>query len=730
MKKLFCLLMTMLVIAIGLLPGYAEGMETVNLNQVKTNETAASLCFIEDALYILGNHGVYMYDDNQLTIVINFPDMYMHRYNPIRPEDEDQAAQWDKAISHIFTDGTALYGLHPYTGMVFEIVDGQLKERGQLSTDLLYVSDEDLHREIKGAVFAGGKLALLLGTDNYEEYDKTEIVLADLSGQTVEVSAVDNAKSIAAGEDGKLLVYIEDEQGAAVWKYDMDSDALEEAMMTFEAGASPSGLQGFGQSAVYLGDSRVMVTDGKGGATVKAYLPVQYANTNAPAACSEKSMYAYGYGNYVFVRDISGEGEADQIVLTVMGNVNPQTVIDFSVANPNIAVVTRDASDTNSLMAAAVSKDAGVDLFVLPAPGSYASMLKNGYLVPVESTVLMEEAKELYPAIQEIVFSGEQLYGFPVTLSPHCWMLNETKWNEFDLGDAPTTYTDLLEIIDLWIQDYAADYPDYTVAELHQAGLSAFVMSIVEAYIYEYEDSEGQFTFDAPAFRETLEKVAEYAYLFDSENEQWGMAMISSSYLGFGLTYTDNDLNRMMNRPMLSEGEEQKMYAKAEIMAVSAASENKDTAIRFMEFYADNLSVRTKYEMMPSLNEPVVRPNYETRMAELNAQIEELKGQYEKAGEAKEQQKISEMIAGVERQITAVESNRYLISAESIAVYRGMAKQMEISFESAYFGSTGGLQSLSEVVSRFAGDGFEASEIDAMINELNRVAYMVSAESR
>ena len=33
--------------------------------------------------------------------------------------------------------------------------------------------------------------------------------------------------------------------------------------------------------------------------------------------------------------------------------------------------------------------------------------------------------------------------------------------------------------------------------------------------------------------------------LLSEENEQWGMPLLTSMYLGFGTCYTDSDLNRM-----------------------------------------------------------------------------------------------------------------------------------------------------------------------------------------
>ncbi len=307
-------------------------------------------------------------------------------------------------------------------------------------------------------------------------------------------------------------------------------------------------------------------------------------------------------------------------------------------------------------------------------------------------------------------------------------MVNETKWSAYGLGEYPQTFTDVLAMTDLWYTDFAADYPDDALAELQQAGLKTFLCEMVYAYILENEENGAALTFDTPQMRQALADAAQYAYLFDSDHEMWGMPMLSSNYMGFGHTYTDRDRNRMIRTPGLSQDSKQHMFADAQLLAVSAASQHKDAAVRFIEFCAQSMTAQTKYEMMPSLMEPVENPRYTSRVAEVNAEIDSLRAQHEAAKTTQERDTISGMIAEKERMLASLEDARYTISAEDIAVYREMAEGMEIPYRSAYFGDGGGMRSLDEVIARFAGDGFEASEIDAMIMELDRVAHMVSAE--
>lgn len=730
MKKLVCLVLALLISLLSAFAVHAEETGTVNLTDAHAYETATSLCFIEDTLYVLGSYGVYEYKDGKLKTLVDLTDAYVYRYNQQRPEDAAGAAAWDRIIGYLFTDGKVLYGLHPYTGQIFKIEDGQLNACVQIPKNLLYAEEEEFFREIKGITYAGEKLILLLGTDTYDDYEKTEIVLIDLNDQKHQVSAIKNVQSIAAGAAGKLLVYVEAEQ-AAIWQYDIATDTLEKMVEQIEDGIFPSGLAGYKQSVVYLEDSKVVLIDENGKDLVKAYMPIQYAHTSTPSACSENGMYAYPYSNYVFLRDVGIEGEAKQTVLTLMGNVSSKTIIDFTIQNPDIAVVTTESMNPNELIQAAVSGDSGVDLFVLSAPGDFYSMKEKGYISALNtSEKLIGEARKLYPAMQDVVFSGDSLLGYPVSVSPKSWMVNETKWNEMNLGDYPKTYNELFEKIEMWLNEYATDYPEYTLADVQQMGLNTLVLSMVEAYIHENEASGMQLTFDTPSFREMMKCVSDNAYLLSEENEQWGMPLLTSMYLGFGTCYTDSDLNRMILPPALDLNGKQSLYAEMSILAVNAASKNAEVATRFVEFCAENLSNTVRYEMEPELNEPVESSAYYVRVAELQGKINDLAEQLEKADQDA-RYAIKEKIIQAEANLEQLEERKWEIDPKSIEIYRSAAENLKVSYKSPLLlkGENGGYEALRSVVDKYCTQDFSDSDINALIAELDRVATMVYLES-
>ena len=219
-------------------------------------------------------------------------------------------------------------------------------------------------------------------------------------------------------------------------------------------------------------------------------------------------------------------------------------------------------------------------------------------------------------------------------------------------------------------------------------------------------------------------------YLLSEENEQWGMPLLTSMYLGFGTCYTDSDLNRMILPPALDLNGKQSLYAEMSILAVNAASKNAEVATRFVEFCAENLSNTVRYEMEPALNEPVESSAYYVRVAELQGKINDLAEQLEKADQDA-RYAIKEKIIQAEAKLEQLEERKWEIDPKSIEIYRSAAENLKVSYKSPLLlkGENGGYEALRSVVDKYCTQDFSDSDINALIAELDRVATMVYLES-
>ena len=727
MKKL-CAVLVLLVLLVAAV-AFAEGDVALNLTQVHDYEVADSLCYVGDTLYMLGTYGVYAYQDGELSTAVDLSDTYLYRYNQERPEDETEASIWEKAISVIFTDGQTLYGLQPYSGQIFQLTEGKLEPYTQLPEDILYVQSDDFYREIKGTTMNNGKLFLLLGTDNYNEYDKTELAIFDFATQDVMYSGITGIQSIAQGEDCDLIIYTQDDENA-IWKYNANSDMNESEVMKLEGMEAPSGMAFYQGKLVYFADNRVYEVDEAGNRLVKAYIPVQYAMVSTSAACSEAGVYAYPYANHVFLRDISKDGESTQTVLTLMGSVSPDMLVNFSIEHPDVAVVSAQTLNSSEIQQAALSGDDSIDLFVVSAPGSYTALKEKGYLAAIDNELLCADAKTLYPAIQNVIFDGETLLGYPISLMLDSWTVNETQWKNMELGEYPTTYAELFDKIKVWLDEYALDYPDYTLADIQQMGIDGLVTMMVKAYVAQNENEDGQISFDTEEFHSLMALVAQNQQLFAEENEQWGMPLISSYYMGFGITYADRDAMVMLIPPTLEKGQQQTLNANIEVICISASSKKQEAAKAFVAYCAEHLAQMTQYEIHPNMTAPVESTTYKARLETLNSELNDLQDRYAKEENDEKKYTLEDEITAKQEMIASVEDGKWAISPESIEIYRKTAEQMTIPYQSK-FSSNGsdGFGMLSDVILQYCADGLEESEVNALIHELNRVADMVYMEN-
>ena len=724
MKKLITGLVFFLLIFVACIsPIIADGTSmALDLTEMRRYETAISLCWIDDSLYVLGHKGVYSWENGseKMNTVIDLTAAFNYDYVQDCPEDESEVAVWNQMLQLIFTDGEALYGLHPYSGMIKKIEGNTQTDVAEIQQEYLYSEDMEAYREIRQAVYADKKLYLLLGTDTYEEYDKTELYAFDLDTSEMELMDIEGVNSIMLGAEGALLIQTNDAL-SGVAQYDVESGMLGEEVLTVGEDERIAGVawDAVDQRYVRFVQGQVITCDADGNEIVKAYIPVFDATENVPAACSATGLYALANGRYIFIRDITGDEAASQTILTVAGYLNPDMLIQFSLDNPDIAVLQSSQSAQN----AALSGDYTVDMFTLTAPGDFAAMKEKGYLASMQDGQLCDWSKTLYQEIQNVICSGEELLAAPIAINVNSWTMDETMWNELELGKYPTNYDELFEKIAVWLDDYASEYPDYTLSDIQQNGMETLVVAVMKDYIIQNADQGGQFTFKTDAFRNVLMSIAAHAELLSEEHDQWGMPILSSYSQGFGVSYNDSHRVVMVLPPALNADGEQAMNTEIEVLAIHNASKNKDIA-----WYVAHLSNTASYELSPEKNEPIENSNYPIRVQEVTDELQDLKKKLEETDDPDKQSDLEEQIFRKENQLEGLADMQWSISQESIDCYRRIAKNMKIAYDSPFFG--GGMDAVNEVIAKFCEDGLVESEVDGLISELDRVTFMVSIEGR
>lgn len=730
MRKIISLF-TALAMLLCALPALAEEAPTAITLGVETDyENVQSLAWVGDTLYILGRKGVYAWQKGQgsASLAVDLSASAAWQRVEAAPTNPQDAAAWAQAVQFLMGTENALFALQPYSGQVFRVADGALTEAFRLDTGV-FVSAEGFRREILSALWMDGACYLLLGTDSWDQPDKTTLVRFDADSGAATVLPAEGLQAIAPGTQGKLLA-VTGAQADTLTLVDAATGAPDAPLLS-GLGTTISGLAMYnGQSACYT-DSRVLLVGTDGSAQTKGYLPVVFHRAGTPAACSAAGLYAYGDSACVYLRDLSLAGEPAVTVLRLMGYMDTRVLQAYAIARPDVAIQVVDPySVASDQPMTELMRAMDIDMAIVSAPGTFTSLCRKGYAADLSASQAITKAAEgLDPAIRQALGEGGSLLGFPLNLQPSSWTVNETRWEALGLPDVPATWEELYALIDLWLKDYAADYPDEALCDLQCQSLAEVAVQLTLAYLLQNETTGEEVNFDTPDFRALMQGLMDNAALFSPDNEQWGEPLLASYYQGFGVTYNDANRMRMVLPPAVSK-EAQVLQASMEVLMVCASSARQDAAMDFVAFAAESMTDATRYAMYPGLNEPVRNPNYETRIQQVEEEVADLESRLA-AAEPADKPDIQAALEAKQSLLERVRDNEWEISPEAIAAYRAAARHMRVPYDSAYLADgSGSFGALAEIVYRYWENGLTADQLNAFIAEMNRVSRMVYLEAQ
>ncbi len=732
-KVLLCCILTLCILA-GILPAHAQNL-SINIAQANPLERVRSVCWVGDSLYMLGSYGIYQWDASasDCKLVVDLQESSSYLLMEQKPEGKLAAEAWSKAVQWLFSDGRVLFAMQPYSGDIFEVSGDVLNLKATLPADMLFANmgSMPMFRGIDDLAYAGDKLYLLLGTDDFEQPDKTTLLSFDMASQEAKVCAPEGVRYLLPVGDGSLHLSIQSEgaSGLDIHAYTPDTDTVNEAVMSVEENLQGLPLWFKGEdSVIYISNGAVTKLQAGGEPLVKAYLPLgSFGALSARPVCSPSGVYAAANGSYVYLRDIAGNDKPNMTILHYAGDISPAILADFGAMHPDIALVS--AGEGLDIQQIIQTEGAGIDLFIVQAPGIYATMLDKGYAAPLnDSAALVEMAKQLYPTLQEAIFREGNLLAFPVSLQPQSWSVNETKQEEFGFSEPPLTYADLFDGMITWDDELSEEYPDYKYFDM-QENAYGFITALIREYVLQNETQDAPLSFNSPEFRDALGLILQNRQLIERNAENYGMPVIFSYSMGFGVSSNDGERVVMLAPPALNGNREQTLAASAEMVLVNAGSEQKAEALLFVEYFAANLPTRAAYMLNPSLNEPVRSATYTDRKAQMEAEIGRLKVQLEAADESNAAE-LQDTIAQRENSLAMLEKNQWTIAQESIDSYRSIAKALKLPYWSAFLsdGEASGMAAVAPIIQQFCDQGMQESAVDRFIGELDRVAQMIFSE--
>ena len=653
------------------------------------------------------------------------------------------------------SDQSALYALSPAQGILY-LADGtELRETVHLDLSQLGQAREDgLRYVIFDHPVIRNDALFVLYTDPEAYGDKAlyRFSLADGKGEKIETGAR-SLSELASYQHEQLmavdcntmeLVPIDTQSGKVLQPFD--------AFKAFDDGSIAYDPQS--KRLFFIHGTELMASCNQKTETVD-YLPF-----NGAAGAAYAGLWD---GHYV-VLDTTGlyvcatkaqQTAASLVTLWYRPNTFPfpEVLNKFMLENPGTYIVARGTEGDDPLeilTSANMSRDGSIDIFVLP---SYLvdsqQIFRRGYAQPLNSELLKNDALTMYPQIRSYLMREDTLLGYPVDIYPDYMTVRLALLEEAGFDGIPQTVDEYLDRMLQWYDENYNSCPSYsfdgsaTVAMQwrHTAGM------LIGDFIRAYAPDDGPISFDRPSFRSALERLAALAQWKNSGSlvpDHAGTAYVSGIFDHKAVSPFSQDSNpetqgeTYMLPPTFTRGEQPVISASMVYFIVNPSSPNKDAAIKFLEFYCQNMELATRYMLHPAMNDPVERPNYQQfasphrdTIANINKAIEKLEAANQALLDAEpppahnlELRRLREKVAAEEAALAKIPRWKY--DAQAIQEYRRLAPYFSFEHNAFSWRIHETLGAVDILMRYFEG----VSSIDQALRELDRRAAMMYREGQ
>ncbi len=460
-------------------------------------------------------------------------------------------------------------------------------------------------------------------------------------------------------------------------------------------------------------------------AYICAYLPLTNLFSTDKAYLLQGS-YAYLNDGNLLIRTIQTE-DADRTVLTIKGTADPQLVLEFSAAYPQIAInIVERTDDMEDLQNSLILSDESIDLYLVTSDSLFSQVKAKGYTTTLnEASILMEQVSRFYSWVQDVLMDGGNLIAVPASIELNYWTMNQTQWKALNLGDFPETMEELFNLISIWQEKEAEDHEDLCLFACLD-GLEGVLKDLVRYYLLLNENENSAISFDREDFRNLMETVMQYEDVFQSEGEQNSLLMNYAQYFGAG--YNDSDVVISVCPPKLTSESSKAVRGTMDLWIVNPVSNNKKEAMLFLEFWVTNMDTDLRYRIDESCTQPVRSASYEEDKQTLEAEIEAIQQELEKAMDESSCQELQDQLETKNERLSALEQNSWIISAEDLAIYQQIAPYVRIPLSTIYpDDASASAAAIDEIIERYASGQIS---IDNFVNLMDEKAQMIFEEKQ
>lgn len=339
-----------------------------------------------------------------------------------------------------------------------------------------------------------------------------------------------------------------------------------------------------------------------------------------------------------------------------------------SYAAAGHSVERRDGS-MKDIASAIASRDPNIDIFIFDSNAGLDQIKKQHYYYPLtDDSDLMDKLGDLYPAFQNALMDNGNLVGWYVDAQPWGWqVLSPDLLEELALSE-PTTFDELLDVSKV-LFDSGLLSRDYVLMLEYRYTQQDMLTFYLRQFLIASERVDGQINFLRPEFARIAEKIRNTVPETSKENLFADYEVFTSS----AASVTPS--TRIELIPSVLDDVPSGLYYLTVVAVINPYSNNIDGAIDLMHYLATYES-ETSYLWDASLNQPIIRSDYDEKVAQYQDEIARLEAKENRTAQDEDN------LDRARSSLAYITEHPYSVSPEDIAYYQNLVQYAYIPGDS------------------------------------------------
>lgn len=325
----------------------------------------------------------------------------------------------------------------------------------QSITDLL--EDRQLTAfQVRGDTLVLSPNSHLLTEDGSSYIPSTSLYVIDIpTGETRVLGKYANISSISPGRGNEFFLRIQDKPKAFYIDYVLDTVSGKMEKIDFPFDAAASLLRPCAQGWYYIGAEGLWLYREDGTQTMLKSMPGFSIGSRIPFAITPDETTLY----YLYDTDLHRVSMLPTDDLTMVGktdDMNPllhyvPDLTPFYSSHDNLSLLTMGYPKKFDEIAQQLLLGSDTfDFMILSVQDSHLPSLKaKGYFHDLSGVASVRSYMDsLLPPLREACMVDDRVAALPLSMQSYALLINRDLWEELALGEMPTTYAELLDVIE------------------------------------------------------------------------------------------------------------------------------------------------------------------------------------------------------------------------------------------------------------------------------------------